>query len=256
MKIVSWNVNGLRAVFRKDFKEQVKQLDADILFLQEVKMQKDQLTNEMLLEELGYKLEMHSGERKGYSGVAVYTRITPDFLSLGTGLEDYDKEGRVIRFDYKNFSIFGIYFPNGGRGEERMKYKMSFYEHYLELFESLKNEGRNVIVCGDFNVAHMPIDLANPKQNENKSGFLPIERDWFSKFLSKGFVDIWREQNPEVVKYSWWDARFKSRDRNVGWRIDYFVIDEKTVPLVEKTEILNEYLGSDHCPISLYVKEV
>lgn len=254
MKIVSWNVNGLRAIMKKDFAENVKKLDPDIIFLQEIKMQPDQMTEEMELKEMGYTIKMHSAERKGYSGVAVYSRIEPDNIYLGTGDPEFDSEGRVIRFDTGNISIFGIYFPNGGRGEERMIYKMKFYEWYLEMFKKLRDEGRNVIICGDFNVAHNEIDLANPQSNMKKSGFLPIEREWFTKLLDSGFVDIYRKMYPETVMYTWWDQRFKARERNVGWRIDYFVVDEKTEELIEGCDIHNDFYGSDHCPISLTLK--
>lgn len=256
MRIVSWNVNGLRAIMKKDFAENVGKMNPDIIFLQEVKMQPSQLTEEMELKEMGYTLKMHSAVRKGYSGVAVYSKVEPDKIYLGTGDPEFDEEGRVIRFDYGNLSIFGIYFPNGGRGEERMIYKMKFYEWYLEMFKKLRDEGRNVIICGDFNVAHNEIDLANPKANSKVSGFLPIERDWFTKLLGSGFVDIYRYFNPETIIYTWWDQRFKARDRNVGWRIDYFVVDEKTVDLIEKAEIHNDFYGSDHCPISIDLKGV
>lgn len=250
MKIVSWNINGLRAVMKKDFARQIQTLDADVIFLQEIKMQEDQRTPEMDFTELGYSLVLHPAQRKGYSGVAVYTRIRPDRIWQGTGSE-FDEEGRVIRADFGKLTVFGIYFPNGGRGEERMAYKMRFYDHYLDLFTTLRDEGRHVVVCGDYNVAHQEIDLANPKNNEKTSGFLPIERDWFTKFLDAGFVDVYRRMNPEKVIYTWWDQRFRARDRNVGWRIDYFVVDEATVPLVQDAQILNDYMGSDHCPLTL-----
>lgn len=255
MKIISWNVNGLRAIMKKDFAENVKKMDPDVLFLQEIKMQKEQVTEEMELREAGYKLEIFSGERKGYSGVAVYSRIEPDKVYLGTGSE-FDSEGRVIRLDFKNLSVYGIYFPNGGQGEERLAYKMKFYDHYLEEFKGLAKAGRNVVVCGDFNVAHEEIDLANPQTNMKKSGFLPIEREWFTKLLQSGFVDIFRNRYPDKVLYTWWDQRFKARDRNIGWRIDYFVLDEKTAGFVKDTEILNDFYGSDHCPIVLTLEGI
>lgn len=235
---------------KKGFVENLQQLDPDILFLQEIKMQEDQMTEEMDLAALGYKLQMHPAQRKGYSGVAVYTRLEPDEIYLGTGSE-FDDEGRVLRLDFGNLSVYGIYFPNGGQGEERMNYKLRFYEHYLKEFEALKAAGRHVVVCGDYNVAHQEIDLANPKSNEKKSGFLPAERDWFTRLLGSGFVDIYRHKYPETIMYTWWDQRFKARERNIGWRIDYFVVDEKTVDLVREVGIHNEFLGSDHCPVSL-----
>ncbi|MFB0918015.1 MAG: exodeoxyribonuclease III, partial [Clostridiaceae bacterium] len=160
-----------------------------------------------------------------------------------------------IRLDFGNLSVYGIYFPNGGQGEERLAYKMRFYDHYLEEFKKLAQEGRNVVICGDFNVAHEEIDLANPKTNMKKSGFLQIERDWFTKLLNSGFVDIFRKLNPEKIMYTWWDQRFKARDRNIGWRIDYFVVDDKTVDLVEDTDIWNEVYGSDHWPVVLTLKD-
>lgn len=255
MRIATWNVNGLRAIMKKGFKESLQAIDPDVIFLQEIKMQPDQLLEGMALSEMGYELIMHSAQRKGYSGVAAYTRIKPDAIHSGSEEPIYNEEGRVLRLDFGNLSIYGIYFPNGGRGEERMIYKMGFYEYYLKEFEELSKSGRHVIVCGDYNVAHEPIDLANPERNKTVSGFLPIEREWFTKLLAHGFVDIWRQNNPEEVKYTYWDQRFKARERNAGWRIDYFVVDEKTVPLVKSTQILNEYMGSDHCPLILDLKE-
>lgn len=253
MKIASWNINGLRAVMKKGFRESLMKFDPDLLFLQEIKMQRDQMTPDMDLTDLGYIFELFPAERKGYSGVAFYSKKQPDHIHLGTGSE-YDSEGRVIRLDFGDLSVYGIYFPNGGQGEERLQYKMRFYDHYLEEFKSLVEMGRKVVVCGDFNVAHEEIDLANPKSNSKKSGFLPVEREWFTKLLQSGFVDVYRKANPEEVKYSWWDQRFKARERNVGWRIDYFVTDEKTSEIVENPEILNDIYGSDHCPVTIEIK--
>lgn len=254
MKIVSWNVNGLRAIMKKGFKESVMELDPDILFIQETKMQEDQLVEEIYLKELGYTLTMHSGVRKGYSSVAVYTRIPVDEIIKGSGIEEYDVEGRVIQVNVKDYAIFGIYFPNGGRGDERLAYKMRFYDDLLAKFDALKASGKKVIITGDFNVAHNEIDLANPETNQKTSGFLPIERDWFTKLLSHGFVDAWRARNPEEVKYTWWDQRFRARDRNAGWRIDYFVVSENVLEDVDDLTIYNDIMGSDHCPLSLTLK--
>lgn len=254
MKIVSWNVNGLRAIMKKGFKESITELDPDILFIQETKMQEDQLVEEIYLKELGYTLTMHSGIRKGYSSVAVYTRIPVDEIIKGSGIEEYDAEGRVIQVNVGDYSIFGIYFPNGGKGEERLAYKMRFYDDLLAKFDALKEAGRKVIITGDFNVAHHEIDLANPESNRKTSGFLPIERDWFTKLLSHGYVDAWRQRNPEEVKYTWWDQRFRARDRNAGWRIDYFVVSENMMEDVEALSIYNDIMGSDHCPLSLTLK--
>ncbi|NCC80293.1 MAG: exodeoxyribonuclease III [Clostridia bacterium] len=254
MKIVSWNVNGLRAIMKKGFKESVMELDPDILFIQETKMQEDQLVEEIYLKELGYTLTMHSGVRKGYSSVAVYTRIPVDEIIKGSGIEEYDVEGRVIQVNVKDYAIFGIYFPNGGRGDERLAYKMRFYDDLLAKFDALKESGKKVIITGDFNVAHNEIDLANPETNQKTSGFLQIERDWFTKLLSHGFVDAWRARNPEEVKYTWWDQRFRARDRNAGWRIDYFVVSENVLEDVDHLTIYNDIMGSDHCPLSLTLR--
>lgn len=254
MKIVSWNVNGLRAIMKKGFKESVIELDPDILFIQETKMQEDQLVEEIYLKELGYTLTMHSGIRKGYSSVAVYTRVPVTEIIKGSGIEEYDAEGRVLQVNVGEYAIFGIYFPNGGKGDERMVYKMKFYDDLLAKFDALKEAGKKVIITGDFNVAHNEIDLANPESNRKTSGFLQIERDWFTKLLSHGYVDVYRDRNPEEVKYTWWDQRFRARDRNAGWRIDYFVVSENMTEDIVDMTIYNDIMGSDHCPLSLTLK--
>ena len=254
MKIVSWNVNGLRAIMKKGFRESVEELNPDVLFLQETKMQEHQLEEEILLKDLGYTLTMHSGERKGYSSVAVYTRVPVDEIIKGSGIPEYDVEGRVLQVNVGEYAIFGIYFPNGGRGEERLAYKMKYYEDLLMKFDSLKEIGKKVIITGDFNVAHEEIDLANPESNRKTSGFLDIEREWFTKLLSHGYVDVYRRENPDKVIYTWWDQRFRARDRNAGWRIDYFVVSENVLPEIKDVEIYNHIMGSDHCPLSLTLK--
>lgn len=256
MKIVSWNVNGLRAIMKKGFKDSVVALDPDLLFIQETKMQEDQLVEEILLKELGYTLTMHSGVRKGYSSVAVYSRIPVDEIVRGCGIEEYDVEGRVLQVNIGEYAIFGIYFPNGGRGEERLSYKMRFYDDLLMKFNLQRDSGKKVIITGDFNVAHNEIDLANPESNRKTSGFLEIERNWFTKLLENGYVDVYRQMNPEKVIYTYWDQRFKARDRNVGWRIDYFVVSKNAADDVEAAEIYNDIMGSDHCPLSLTLKGV
>lgn len=256
MKIVSWNVNGLRAIMKKGFKDSVVALDPDLLFIQETKMQEDQLVEEILLKELGYTLTMHSGVRKGYSSVAVYSRIPVDEIKRGCGIEEYDVEGRVLQVNIGEYAIFGIYFPNGGRGEERLSYKMRFYDDLLMKFNLVRDSGKKVIITGDFNVAHNEIDLANPESNRKTSGFLEIERNWFTKLLENGYVDVYRQMNPEKVIYTYWDQRFKARDRNVGWRIDYFVVSKNAADDVEAAEIYNDIMGSDHCPLSLTLKGV
>lgn len=255
MKLVSWNVNGLRAITKKGFRESVASLDADMLLVQETKMQESQLEEEHYLRDLGYTLYMHSAQRKGYSGVAAYIRIPVDSVRLGIGIPDYDAEGRVIRIDKGEITLFNIYFPNGGSGDERLAYKLRFYDDLLLEFKALREAGRKVIITGDFNVAHNEIDLKNPKSNETTSGFLPVEREWFAKLLASGFRDVFRDRNPMTEIYTWWDQRFKARDRNVGWRIDYFVVSDNGVDLVKDAGVHNEYFGSDHCPISLVFAE-
>lgn len=253
MKLISWNVNGIRAAAKKGFFEFLDKENPDILFLQETKAQEDQL-DEVFTKHAVYKTYWHSAERKGYSSVALFTKEEPISVQKGMGVEKFDIEGRVIRAEYPKFVVYGIYFPNGGRAE-RLPYKYEFYDMILEKFIADKKAGKNVFICGDFNVAHQEVDLARPKENVKTSGFLPEERAWFTKLLASGFVDTFRKLNPDVIeKYSYWDQRFRARERNTGWRIDYFVASEEAMAMVKRAWIMDDVLGSDHCPVGIEVE--
>lgn len=254
VKIYSWNVNGIRAVKNKGFLEFIQKEEPDILCLQEIKVQADQL-DEDLLNIRDYFSYWNYGERKGYSGVAVYTKTKPVSVDYGFGISKFDSEGRILILNYEKFALLNIYFPNGQMNDERLKYKLEFSEAVLEYCEELRNTGKKIIICGDFNTAHREIDLKNPKANENYSGFLPVERQWLDKLISYGYVDCFRERYPDTIKYTWWSYRFSARQKNIGWRIDYFFAMKDLMPQLEDSVILNEVEGSDHCPIALYMKD-
>ena len=199
----------------------------------------------------GYHTYFSSAERKGYSGVATYTRLEPAKVDFGFGIDKFDNEGRILQLDYDEFILFNIYFPNGKSRTERLEYKMDFYEAFLKHIDKLHSEGRNIVICGDVNTAHKPIDLARPKENEKISGFLPMEREWMDRWVENGFVDTLRMFNEESGQYSWWDNRGGARARNVGWRIDYFFVNEEFKDKVSTGFIMPEVMGSDHCPIGI-----
>ena len=256
IKLVSWNVNGLRAVLKKGFLETFRQMDADVFMIQETKLQKPQVTGEMRSIP-GY--ESHwafSTVKKGYSGVATYTRIQPELVETGMGGEEFDREGRIIRMDFSDFSLFNVYFPNGQMSEDRLDYKLRFYDSFFKHTEAIRKAGKSIIVCGDFNTAHNEIDLKNPKANQDRSGFLRIERDWLDAIVDKGYADTFRTLYPETVKYSWWAYRFNARKNNAGWRIDYFFVSKDLMDShkVEDAFIDNEVMGSDHCPVGLILR--
>ncbi len=252
MKMISWNVNGIRAAQRKGFVEWFAAEGPDVLSVQETKASPEQLSEE-LVQAAGYHSYFSSAERKGYSGVATYTRQEPLEVRHGFGIEKFDSEGRILRLDYGEFLLFNIYFPNGKASQERLDYKMEFYDAFLEHLGELRAEGRNVVVCGDVNTAHKEIDIARPKANEKISGFLPSEREWMDKWVSHGYVDTFRMFNQEPNNYTWWDNRGGARARNVGWRIDYFFVSEGFGERVTNAFILPEVMGSDHCPIGIEV---
>ncbi len=252
MRIISWNVNGLRAVIKKNFLDYIKEESPDILCLQETKLQEEQIPEEVFAIE-GYHKYWSYAEKKGYSGVAVFTKEQP--LSVSNSIEEdrFDSEGRILRLEYKDFILYNIYFPNGQMSEERLQYKMDFYDQFLKVVKKLDDEGKNVIVCGDYNTAHKEIDLKNPKANKDRSGFLPIEREWIDKYIENGFVDTFREFDLSPGQYSWWSYRFKAREKNAGWRIDYFFVNERFKSAVKDAFIQQEVLGSDHCPIGIEI---
>ena len=252
MRVISWNVNGIRAVHKKGFLDWFASESPEILCIQETKAIQSQLPVE-LISVPGYHSYFSAPDRKGYSGVALYTRQEPDSVTYGFGIDRFDNEGRTIIADFGTFVLFDIYFPNGKRSDERLLYKMDFYDVFLDYIDDLKSKGRHIVVCGDVNTAHKEIDLARPKENSNISGFLPEERSWMDKFLDHGYVDIFRVYNQEPDNYSYWDQITRARDRNVGWRIDYFFVDQGFAAQVSNAFILPEVMGSDHCPVGIEI---
>lgn len=257
IKLYSWNVNGIRALMKKDlikgksFGEWVKESSADVICLQETKAQKEQLSLETL-NIPGYKSYFASAEKKGYSGVAVYVKNDkkPN-ITTGLGIEKFDKEGRTIIVEYDNFTLINVYIPNGKKNEERLDYKMDFKKALEDFCNDLVKKGKRVVITGDVNTAHNEIDLANPKSNKKTSGFLQLERDWITNYIKSGYIDSFRHLHPDEVKYSWWSMRTNSRAKNVGWRLDYFFISKSLLPQLKKADILTDVYGSDHCPIIL-----
>lgn len=254
MKIYSWNVNGLRAVAKKGFFDFIKDENPDILCIQETKLQEDKLTEELINIE-GYNVFFSFAEKKGYSGVATYTKEEPVSVKHGIGIERFDSEGRIVETEFKNFILLNIYFPNGQRDEERLNYKLEFYDALLEYCNALVSKGKKLLICGDYNTAHTPMDIKNAKANEKTSGFLPIERAWLDKFISNGYSDTFRVLNPELIEYSWWSYRFNARTNNTGWRIDYHFVSNNLLPQVTKATILTDVMGSDHCPIMIEITD-
>jgi len=253
MKIITWNVNGLRAALGKDALRWAWEQHPDILCLQEIKARPDQLKEEHR-NFRRYAVIWNPAEQPGYSGVATFLRSPSLELQLGMDAPLFDMEGRLISTLHAGFRLFNIYFPNGQRGKQRLEYKLGFYAHLLAVCDRLQAMGENIIITGDFNTAHMPIDLKNPKQNEGTSGFMPEERAWVQNFLDHGFVDAYRHLYPDRIQYTWWTYRFSARQRGVGWRIDYFLISEALVPSVKDVVIHEDVLGSDHCPVELILE--
>ena len=249
MRVIYWNVNGLRAAHKKGFLDWFNDEAPDIMCLQETKAHEEQLPEE-IRSITGYSSYFSTPEKKGYSGVGLYTNTTPQSVQFGFG-DRFDSEGRTIIADYGDFVLFNIYFPNGKRSAERLKYKMDFYDAFLSYAEKTKQSGKHVVVCGDVNTAHKEIDLARPKENVKVSGFLPQERAWMDEFLDKGYKDTLRIFNQEPGNYSYWDQMTKARERNVGWRIDYFFVDQDFADRLTGAFILSEVMGSDHCPVGI-----
>jgi len=252
-KLLCWNVNGIRAVRNKGFLDWLSGESPDILALQETKALPEQLDAD-LLEPAGYRTYWNYPERKGYSGTAVFTKDEPLRVWYDFGTSDLDLEGRVIVAEYPGFTLFNVYFPNGKKDRERLDYKMAFYDVFLDYADSLKNAGKKLVICGDVNTAHREIDLARPKENSKVSGFLPIEREWIDKLLSHGYADTFRRFNAEPDQYTWWDMKSRARERNVGWRIDYFFVSEDLLPSVKSAFIMPDVTGSDHCPIGIVLE--
>lgn len=255
MKITTWNVNGVRAALNKGVAGWWKAEKPDVLCLQEIKAVPDQLTKDQMAEFEGYRAIWNPALRKGYSGVATFSKDEPLETTKGLGNEEYDVEGRVIQTLFDDFVLFNIYFPNGQRDLERLTYKLDFYAYLLDLCDEMHAAGKHIVITGDFNTAHNEIDLKNPKENQKTSGFMPVERAWIDKYLEHGFVDAYRELYPDKVEYTWWTYRFRARDRGIGWRLDYYLVSEALMPRVKDVIVHEDVTGSDHCPVSMIFKE-
>ena len=253
MKILCWNVNGIRAADKKGLFDWFSKENPDILCLQEIKALPKQVPAH-LKNTPGYKIYWNPAEKKGYSGVVTYTKEKPINVKNGFGINKFDIEGRTLITEFPAFTLFNIYFPNGKKNQERLDYKLDFYDTFLGYADNLKSDGKNIVVCGDFNTAHKEIDLARPKENEKISGFLPVERAWIDTFVDHGYIDAFRHFNKEPENYSWWDFKTKARERNVGWRIDYFFVNKEFLPHVKKAFIMKDVMGSDHCPVGIDIE--
>jgi len=250
MKLLSWNVNGLRAIYKKNFLEWFTENNADIFCIQETKAHREQLPEELLTRK-GYFSYFAQAERKGYSGVALWSKKEPEIITYQMHIPRFDLEGRLIQANYPEFILFNIYFPNGKASRERLQFKMDFYENILKKMDKLLNQGKKIVICGDVNTAHREIDLARPKENEKNSGFLPEERAWIDRLIERGFIDAFRQFYFEGNHYSWWDYKTRARERNIGWRIDYFFVSDILEKNLKSAFIQSEVLGSDHCPIGI-----
>lgn len=252
MNIYSWNVNGIRAAQKKGFIDWLKESDADIIAIQETKAQEDQLDEELRNID-GFRSYFISAEKKGYSGTALYSKEEPKSVT-NLGIEDFDSEGRTLIAEFEKFTLINCYFPNSQNAGARIDYKISFCDAILAKCEELTKGGKNIILCGDYNIAHNPIDLARPKQNEKNAGYLPEERAWMDKFVRAGFVDTFRMFTTGGDHYSWWSYRFGARAKNIGWRIDYHCVHESFRDQVAGAKIHPDVMGSDHCPVSIRLK--
>ncbi|WP_273565723.1 exodeoxyribonuclease III [Maribacter halichondriae] len=252
MKIISWNVNGIRAIVKKDFFESIAKMKADVLCLQETKAQDEEVA-EVLSPLDRYQIHYNSADKKGYSGTAVLSKMAPIKMTDDMGIDDHDSEGRIQCAEYENFYLVNVYVPNSGQQLDRLDYRKQWDSDFLKYLKNLEKT-KAVITCGDFNVAHRPIDLKNDKANYNKTaGYTQIEIDGMDNFVNSGFVDSYRHLHPDTVAYTYWSYRFKARERNTGWRIDYFLVSPVLVDKIKSVTIFSEVLGSDHCPIGLEI---
>ena len=250
IEIISWNVNGIRAVGNKEALKWIDERQPDILCLQEIKALPEQIPTDLFDTEFA-TLNVNSADKKGYSGTAVFSQLTPEYTHNRHDI-DLAREGRIVEQDYGDFVLFNVYFPNGQKNEERLALKMKFYDDFLSYCDKLRDEGKSIVICGDVNTAHKEIDLKNPKANSKTSGFLPIEREWMDKLVDHGYVDTFRYVNGDKEEeYSWWSYRSGARAKNVGWRIDYFFISDDLTEVLEDAFILQEVTGSDHCPVGI-----
>jgi exodeoxyribonuclease-3 len=249
-KLVSWNVNGLRSISKKGFFDWLEKEKPDLVALQETKISADKLSEELRAPK-GYVSFFSHAQRPGYSGVLLYCKERPHTVAEGMGIAKFDQEGRVLIADYGDFNLLNVYFPNGKASEERLNYKLEFYDAFLKFIEKMRQAGKKVIVCGDVNTAHKPIDLARPKENESISGFLPVERAWIDQLVALDYIDTFRQFNDGPANYTWWHMVTAARARNVGWRIDYFFTSGDLSPKLLKATIEPHVMGSDHCPVTL-----
>ena len=250
MRIITYNVNGIRAAMNKDLVGWLKAANPDVLCLQETKATPDQV-DVKAFEDLGYHLYWYSAQKKGYSGVAIFSKIKPKHVEYGCGIEKYDFEGRIIRLDFDQCSVMSVYHPSGSSGDDRQVFKMGWLADFQEYINDLKIKHPNLILCGDYNICHKPIDIHNPKSNANTSGFLPEEREWMEQFIQSGFIDSFRYFNQEPHQYSWWSYRAGSRGKNLGWRIDYNLVANHLDKQLKRAVILPDAMHSDHCPVLL-----
>lgn len=251
-KIISYNVNGIRSAMSKGLMDWIKAADPDILCFQELKAEPGQL-DLTVFEKAGYHHYWHPAQKKGYSGVAIFSKRKPDHVEYGCGIHHYDFEGRVIRADYGDISVLSVYHPSGSSGEDRQAFKFKWMADFQKYIDDLKKVRPKLIICGDYNICHQPIDIHNPKSNANSSGFLPEEREWIDTFMKSGFVDSFRHFNKEPHNYSWWSFRANSRAKNLGWRIDYNLVSTNLEPKMKRAAILPEAKHSDHCPVFLEI---
>lgn len=253
MKIVSYNVNGIRSALSKGLITWMEAVDADIVCFQEIKAEPHQI-EAGIFEHFGYSAYWHPAQKKGYSGVAILSKVAPKNVVIGCGFDKYDFEGRVIRLDFDTFSIMNVYMPSGTSGDERQAFKYEWMDDFYGYINDLKKEIPNLIICGDYNICHQPIDIHNPISNAKSSGFLPEERVWLGKFIDNGFIDTFRYFNPSPGNYTWWSYRFNCREKNLGWRIDYHMATNELKDRLVRSVILPEAKHSDHCPILLEIK--
>jgi exodeoxyribonuclease III len=250
MKILTYNVNGIRAALKKDFIQWLSKTDADVLCLQEIKAQTDQISTAEF-EELGYNHYWFPAERKGYSGVAILSKTKPDRVIRGCGVDIYDSEGRILRADFGSLSLISAYIPSGSSGEDRQAFKMQFLEFFYDFIQEQLRTRPELIISGDYNICHSSMDIHDPISNAKSSGFLPEEREWFGDYLDLGLIDTFRYMNRNTVKYSWWSYRARAREKNLGWRIDYHIAGQALQERIKEADLLNDAYHSDHCPVYL-----
>lgn len=251
-RIITYNVNGIRAAMGKGLIDWMKSTDPDILCVQEIKASPEQV-GVFEFEEMGYHHYWYPAQKKGYSGVAIFSKQKPDNVVYGCGIKEYDDEGRFIRADYGDISVISVYHPSGSSGDDRQAFKMKWLDDFADYIEKLRKERPKLIISGDYNICHKAIDIHNPKSNANTSGFLPEEREWFDKFVEKGYIDSFRFFNQEPHQYSWWSYRAGSRGKNLGWRIDYNMVTQNLEKNLKRSVILNQAMHSDHCPVMLEI---